>query len=318
MVHVVYNIVRDGVNDATPPNGPVDAGAPRGGPQHTTPDGVTLRRCATRDDFLQCVALQAETWGDGFTDKVPVTILELAQRLGGVTAGAFDPAGRLLGFVFGMAGRLGRRPVHWSDILAVRPDGRDRGLGTRLKHYQRELLRDTEAEAIYWTFDPLIARNAHLNLTRLGARAVQYVRDMYGPDTGSALHSGLGTDRLVAEWPLRADAGRDGAARDATSAGSVSAVGGASWDAAPVVNPPDAAGRPAFAPADAPAVRVAIPADIHGVLREAPGAAGAWRESTRDAFEWYLARGYAVAGFAAERGRGGAYHLTRPAGGEDR
>ena len=49
---------------------------------------------------------------------------------------------------------------------------------------------------MYWTFDPLVAKNAHLNLNLLGARVVEYVRDMYGTTT-SPLHNGLATDRLI-------------------------------------------------------------------------------------------------------------------------
>ena len=54
---------------------------------------------------------------------------------------------------------------------------------------------------VYWTFDPLESKNAHLNLNKLGAVAREYVQDMYG-QTDSPLHSGIGTDRLVPTWTL--------------------------------------------------------------------------------------------------------------------
>ena len=56
---------------------------------------------------------------------------------------------------------------------------------------------------MHWSFDPLIDKNAHFNLNRLGARVVRYVRDMYGT-TESPLHHGLATDRLVAAQLLAA------------------------------------------------------------------------------------------------------------------
>src|SRR5256885_4557451 len=37
----------------------------------------------------------------------------------------------------------------------------------------------------------------------LGARAGEYVPDMYGSNTGSALHGTIPTDRFIAEWDLR-------------------------------------------------------------------------------------------------------------------
>ena len=51
-------------------------------------------------------------------------------------------------------------------------------MGERLKRYQRTPCVDVGVETIYWTFDPRVARNAHLNLRRLGARASEYVVTM--------------------------------------------------------------------------------------------------------------------------------------------
>ena len=46
------------------------------------------------------------------------------------------------------------------------------------------------------TYDPLVARNAHLNINVFGARIAEYVEDMYG-ETESPLHQGIGTDRFI-------------------------------------------------------------------------------------------------------------------------
>src|SRR5437899_4594167 len=62
----------------------------------------------------------------------------------------------------------------------------------------------TGATVIYWTYDPLVARNAHLNFNRLGVRLAEYVEDMYGI-TDSVLHGGIPTDRIVVAWPTRDD-----------------------------------------------------------------------------------------------------------------
>ena len=101
--------------------------------------------------------------------------------------------------MFGITGVQEGQLVHWSHMLAVERAYRDHGLGRRLKECQRELLRELGVDTIYWTFDPLVARNAHLNLNRLGTTVREYVPDMYG-DTGSPLHT-FGTDRFVVAWP---------------------------------------------------------------------------------------------------------------------
>src|SRR5437667_12360654 len=91
--------------------------------------------------------------------------------------------------------------MHWSHMLAVRERARDAGLGIRLKLYQRELLLKNGVDTARWTFDPLVAKNAHINLNRLGAVVVEHVENMYG-ESNSTLHAGLGTDRFVVEWRL--------------------------------------------------------------------------------------------------------------------
>ena len=71
-----------------------------------------------------------------------------------------------------------------------------------MKLYQRELLLGRGVEIIFWTYDPLVARNAHINLNKLGTKIQEYVPDMYGEDTGSDLHRGIGMDRFIVRWPI--------------------------------------------------------------------------------------------------------------------
>ncbi len=165
-----------------------------------------LRLLHTHDDYEQCLELQRLTWGHDFRELVPPTILMITQKVGGVLAGAFR-GDRLVGFVYGLTGVRDGILAHWSHMLAVRPEEQGAGLGRQLKLFQRDLLRELGVRSMYWTFDPLIARNAALNLRSLGAYPVEYVCDMYGSDTGSELHSGLGTDRFVVRWDFDAGSG---------------------------------------------------------------------------------------------------------------
>ncbi|MEJ7809480.1 MAG: hypothetical protein WKG32_03600 [Gemmatimonadaceae bacterium] len=275
---------------------------------------VEVRACRTHADYAACVALQEATWGASFSERVPAAILKVAQRIGGVTAGAFAPDGRLLGFVFGMTGVEHGQLVHWSDMLAVHEDARNLGIGRHLKEFQRDTLLRLGVSVIYWTFDPLVARNAHFNFNRLGVRAVEYARDMYGAETDSALHRGVGTDRLVVAWRI---AGHEaGAAPDTALADPSARIPGARE--APVVNDggAGAAGGPgdAGAPADrAPVVRIEVPLDILAIQRESLERAAAWRASTRQAFLRSFDLGYEVGGFYRDAATdAGFYILTRP------
>lgn len=272
------------------------------------PRAVTIRPFASRADYDACVRLQREIWGEHFVDVVPATILMVSQRVGGVSAGAFDKAGRLLGFVFGISGIRDGEPVHWSDMLAVLPEARGAGVGKRLKLYQRDRLLEQGIRRVLWTYDPLVARNANLNLNCLGARPIEYVVNLYG-DTRSALHAGLDTDRFVVEWQLegRAPADNAPAGTAAVPPDSDAAPAGIPAEAAPgnapARNPPtapivdldwSAAERPLPA---AVRVRVAAPADIDAIKAADPSCARAWQQTQRRAFTWYLANGYRVSGF---------------------
>jgi len=270
----------------------------------------TLRSLETTSDFDAAVHVQREVWGDDFNDLVPAALLRIVGHVGGVAAGAFTDDGELAGLVFGVSGIRDGRLSHWSDTLAVRARYRDRGLGESLKKYQRELLLPLGIETMYWTFEPLESRNAHLNFNQLGASAGEYVRDFYGV-TGSALHEHIGTDRLVVQWEL-------GAPRVAALMKGRAARTHRSGDDAPLVNVvhDGAAGPESAEPdlqLDAPSVRVAIPADIQGLKARSPECAGEWRRVTRLAFEAYFARGY-VARALMRRGPWSEYVLERGAG----
>jgi predicted GNAT superfamily acetyltransferase len=264
------------------------------------PDGLHIRHLQTHEEFVACVALQHETWGADFSERVPAAILKVSQRLGGVTAGAFDAQDRLLGFVFGMTGVENGRLVHWSDMLAVRPEFRDHGIGRRLKQFQRETLLAMGVGLVYWTFDPLVARNAHLNFNRLGVRVSEYVIDMYGSETDSALHRGLGTDRFIVAWDIAIP---DLQRPVPSSTGRV--LNASDGDGVPTM--PRLRDGPPAAP-----LRVEIPLEIEQVQQASLELAGRWRATTRAAFTWALEHGYRVAGFYRDLPAGrGLYVLAR-------
>lgn len=255
------------------------------------PADITYRRLESIDDYRACVALQKETWGYNFADTVPLSILKVGQLIGGVTAGAFDPAGRMIGFVFGLTGVEGGRIVHWSDMLAVRPEVRDLGIGRQLKLYQRELLLPLGVEVVYWTYDPLEAKNAHFNLNKLGAEVHEYVINMYGEDTSSVLHAGLGTDRFVVAWRIASE--RVGRVLNALFAFDV-----ATFEDAPIVNTTMGSSGKTI-PVDgkliaAPRVRVEVPENIQRAKLETPDAGARWRANTRRVFTHYLNKDYRV------------------------
>ena len=258
-------------------------------------DDITIRRFATTDEYQECVALQEDTWGVGFSERVSPAILMVSQILGGVSAGAYDGDGRLVGFVYGMTGVRDGEIVHWSDMLAVRPEVRDAGLGRRLKVYQRDELVREGVGKMYWTFDPLRSRNAHLNLSKLGIVIREYAVDMYG-ESDSPLHSGIGTDRFIALWLLSSERVRARLSGELEGEPPTSApFAGVALDAAVGARHPEP-GEPNLSLGN-DTVRVVIPSDIAAVMETDMQLAWAWRAATRTAFTHYMTAGFEVREF---------------------
>ncbi len=271
----------------------------------------TIRPLQGHEEYLACVQLQEETWGQGFAERVPASILMVTQKIGGMAAGAFAPDGELVGFVFGISGFQGDRRVHWSDMLAVKPKYRDHGLGRRLKLYQREEMLKLGVETIYWTYDPLEARNAHLNLNRLGVYIESYIRDMYPSESGT-LHRGLGMDRFVVGWPIASKR------VEKILQGQRPRIFPA-WREAPVVNTQLEQGRPQ--PLEHPQiqlqtglVRVEIPQSIQEEKAARPDAGRRWRQNTRACFETYLPAGFKIIAFYRDAENGRCFYVLKRGG----
>lgn len=269
-------------------------------------DGITLRSLRHDSDYEACWSLQGEIWGQELRERVGPGLLRVSQHVGGVAAGAFDAGEELLGFVWGLSGFRHGRPAHWSHMLGVHRDHRNRGLGLRLKLFQRQELLALGVETAFWTYDPLEARNAHLNFNRLGVEVESYVLDYYGSGEGSPLHQGLGTDRFIVAWRLA------GEPAQAALAGRPSAELGR-FTAAPVVGSrPGEDGRPRpEKPAKAPelmVLRVEVPADVQRLKTTAPEEAQRWRAVTRHLFQTYLARGLAVRAFYRDPASGRCFY----------
>jgi len=275
---------------------------------------IVLREIEHALEFKACEDLQRRVWGADFAGCVPTSLLQVASKTGGIVAGAFDEE-LLQGFVFGLTALRNGALAHWSHMLAVRPVTRRRGLGTRLKLFQRELLLRRGIEVAYWTFDPLMAPNASLNLTRLGGEVVEYVVDMYGTGTGSRLHGEVATDRLLVRWRLSSD--RVTETIDAgETARDVDEELFADVPRAIVVE----SGEPRCvlpAPTERRIV-LSIPPGFERIVDRSPQLAMTWRRVSRRAFQLLLRRGYQVVGFGTSGDDSAAYRLQlvdEPGGG---
>ncbi len=277
----------------------------------------TLRLLETPEEMTAVEALQRAVWPGSETDVVPTHLLLTVAHNGGLVMGAFD-GGQLVGFVFGFPGLYeanGKlRTKHCSHMMGVHPDYRDRGLGFALKCSQRQVVRQQGLELITWTYDPLLSRNARLNIAKLGAVCNTYLRAVYG-EMRDGLNAGLPSDRFRVDWWInsprviqRIDEGHRPRRRlaDLLEAGAV-LLNPAQHEPAALPRPletpdiPDLIAR-ALEPTPPPTALVEIPADFLA-LKAADMALGlAWRMHTRALFEALFARGFLVTDFIYEPG----------------
>jgi predicted GNAT superfamily acetyltransferase len=265
---------------------------------------IEIRSLHGYDEMLACARLQEEIWGP--QDVVSATLLTAIQKGGGVVGGAFEGSGELVGMVLGFSGPRHGRFIHWSHMLGVAEPSWGRGVGRRLKMFQRQEVLGMGIQVMHWTYDPLEARNAHLNLNRLGAIIDEHVRDLYGTGADNKLHDVIGTDRFIVSWHL--DSQRVGAALKGSYPAQPSAV-----EHAPIVSShtqEDGTITPTDKElVDTDRVRVEIPPDIQTMKRRLPDEAGRWRHVTRRAFEHYLPKGYSVDGFYREADRNRCFYV---------
>lgn len=273
---------------------------------------IVIRPLAGFEECRAAARFQDTVWGEGFSERVPASLLKVVPRIGGVALGAFlrggngdGEDGELVGLVFGLTGVEEGRTVHWSDILGVDPRYRDQGVGRRLKWAQRQAAIDAGATRMYWTFDPLEARNAWVNLERLGAVVREYVPDMYGT-SDSPIHRGLGTDRLIALWPLLSPGvelrSPTADAPDPTPVRPEDDGRAEGWPEPKGISYPRLTDQP---------VRVAIPSNIQALRDADPDLATRWRSQTREVLQPLLASGAEIRGF--ERGARTCDYVVYPA-----
>lgn len=247
--------------------------------------------------------LQRQAWGMSDRGIVPGEHVRAVVENGGLLLMATID-GEPAGFCYGFVGLDGTTPILCSHMLAVRPDLQSRGIGRALKLAQRRHAAERGFARITWTFDPLQARNAYLNLHHLGAIARRYYVNHYGA-MDDAINLGLPTDRLLAEWAVT----EEGQARATEPPDGP-------WIMSAVVTD-EGTLRPG--PVDTDALRaatalVAVPADIDALRHDDAAAGPAWRYGVRAALSPAFEAGMTAVDLIRDAGEGWhAYVLLREA-----
>lgn len=248
--------------------------------------GVCVREVQDLRELGSVVALFATIWGRDESPPVTLELLRAFTKAGNYVGGAFE-GDTLVGACVGFFHAPAEDALH-SHIAGVSSAATGRSVGFALKLHQRSWALLRGVSEIAWTFDPLVSRNAHFNLVKLGAVPVEYLPNFYGamPDR---INGADDSDRLLVRWPLRAPAVQAASWGDSTPAplapGAVVALG-AGVDGLPV------RGR-----LDGDTSLVAVPGDIESLRRTDPAAAQLWRVAVREVLTELVADGSRITGF---------------------
>ena len=204
-----------------------------------------------------------KTWAMDSGTEITPNLLQAMVHSGAYLSGAFID-GNCVGAAFAFPATTGGLHLH-SHMTAVLDKFRDKGIGYALKVDQYKWAKQNNYKEITWTFDPLVARNAKLNLLKLGVEISAYYPNFYG-DMPDELNAGDESDRVMASLKIVGD----------------------------LPSP-----RTAISTPDNSAVLITIPSDIVAIRNKDLAENLKWRRSVREEFLGVLARGGKVIGFSA-------------------
>lgn len=245
---------------------------------------VRIRLATTLAEVKTARQVVDEVWRPPSGDPaVTESLLWPLVHVGNYCAIAYDDAdGSPIGVCIGFLGRTPAHSLH-SHAAGVTTAGAGRNIGFALKQDQRAWALEQDLGIVTWTFDPLIRRNAFFNITRLGARPVEYLVDFYG-EMSDAINAGQGSDRLLLQW----DVGSEVSALCATRDGP---------------EPPLKPDRKTLLDNDIRLVQV--PPDIERMRASDPAVAREWRHTVREELGGLMSSGWTVVSVS----RDGYYEL---------
>jgi predicted GNAT superfamily acetyltransferase len=143
------------------------------------------------------------TWSMDAGTEITPNLLQAMVHSGSYLSGAFID-NKIVGAAFAFPATNGGLHLH-SHMTAVLPEYRDKGVGYALKIDQWNWAKKQNYSYLSWTFDPLVRRNAKLNIAKLGVDISAYYPNFYG-DMPDALNAGDESDRLMVSWRTDIDA----------------------------------------------------------------------------------------------------------------
>jgi predicted GNAT superfamily acetyltransferase len=256
---------------------------------------ILVRPLARPQEFVGAEEVQLSAWGENERAVTPKEIMIAVHDNGGLVLGAFDGK-KTVGFAILLPGYNGKKVYMYSHMTGVLKEYQSRGVGYLLKQKQREVSLQRGFDLIAWTFDPMIARNAHFNFGKLGVVCRNYIVDYYGP-MRDPVNRGLPTDRFLCEWFIKDERlRRIRSYANESLEGAHTVIDKEGEEPYPVCrrwNVDVSVGK----------ALVDIPRDIVELKSKDLNAAQRWRKATREIFMSYFEAGYTAVALLEQDGQ---------------
>jgi predicted GNAT superfamily acetyltransferase len=224
---------------------------------------VVINELSTLSELTEARAIFDSVWLMDAGTEITPNLLQAMVHSGAYLSGAFIDE-KCVGAAFAFPATTEGLHLH-SHMTAVLDKYRDQGIGYSLKIDQWQWAQKNNYKEITWTFDPLVARNAKLNLIKLGVDISAYYPNFYG-DMPDALNAGDESDRVMASWKV---------------------VGHLPIAKSVIINP------------DKADTLIKIPKDIVAIRSEDISENLKWRHKVREEFMRAFEKGGKVVGFSA-------------------
>ncbi|QJB56457.1 GNAT family N-acetyltransferase [Pseudodesulfovibrio sp. zrk46] len=156
---------------------------------------VEIRSLTTQEELSNCISLQKHIWGLddlGVTSPITLKALSMADPEMSIALGGYIGE-KMAGFVLIMPAMEPR--TVYGHMLGVMEEHRDSGLGNMLHQTVMQRISERNVKRMFWTYEPLESRNAHVYLNKGGAILTAYRESCFEVDCDK--HRGMPLDRLL-------------------------------------------------------------------------------------------------------------------------
>jgi len=267
-----------------------------------------IKLLTTNKEFEECMEIQKAAWFlEDYKDCIPSHVKRAILETGGAIVGAVHRK-KIVAYAMSLPAVSKEEDFyHHSHIMGVLPRYQGKGIGYMMKMKQREYALKNNAKKITWTFDPLLAQNASLNIRKLGGIVKKYNVDFYGTFMGgSGIVSGIPSDRFYLEWYVsskqvkaKLKSRKKDSNRKIEEIEKNEAVNKIEIDKKGIQKISDVK-----LGLSVDSIIIEIPENFQNIYNKSLKKANEWRLKTRNIFNYYLGKGYTVTDFYTRRNTG--------------